>query len=254
MAKVIVLSNQKGGVGKTTTANALAVIFKARGYRVLAVDMDPQGNLSFSMGADTDGSATIYDVLKGELKTRFAVQRTALVDIIPSNILLSSIELEFTGASREYLLRSALQTLLPLYDYIFIDSPPALGILTVNAFTAADYVLVPLLSDIFSLQGITQLKETIDRVRNYCNPDIQMLGAFLTKHNARTRFSKEIKGTLDMVAADLDMPVLQTSVRESISLREAQSLQQSILDYAPYSNAVLDYGRLTNELLERGLA
>ena len=115
-------------------------------------------------------------------------------------------------------------------------------------------MLVPLLSDIFSLQGITQLKETIDRVRNYCNPDIQMLGAFLTKHNARTRFSKEIKGTLDMVAADLDMPVLQTSVRESISLREAQSLQQSILDYAPYSNAVLDYGRLTNELLERGLA
>ena len=234
MAKTIVLSNQKGGVGKTTTANALAVGFKSRGFSVLAVDMDPQGNLSFSLGADAESSATIYDVLKGELKTRFAIQKAPLVDTISSNILLSSIELEFTGVQREFLLKNALAPIQSSYDYIFIDSPPALGILTVNAFAAADYVLVPMLSDIFSLQGITQLAETIE-------------------HNPRTRFSKEVKGTVDMIAEDLHIPALDTYIRESVSLREAQSLQQSVLEYAPKSNAVIDYESLIDELIGRGL-
>lgn len=253
MAKTIILSNQKGGVGKTTSVYALATIFKSRGYRVLAVDMDPQGNLSFSMGANTDGGATIYDVLKGELKPRYAVQKLTLVDLIPSNILLSSIELEFTGAEREFLLKRALEPLKADYDYIFIDSPPALGILTVNAFAAADYVLVPMLSDIFSLQGITQLEETIRRVKMYCNADIRMLGIFLTKHNPRTRFSQEVRGTVEMVAADLEIPFLDVYIRESVALREAQSLQQSVLDYAPRSNAARDYENLADELLIRGL-
>ena len=145
MSLTIVLSNQKGGVGKTTSAYVLSTALKEKGYKVLAVDMDPQGNLSFAMGADTE-SATIYDVLKGELKPRYAVQKSALVDIIPSNILLSGIELEFTGARREFLLKEALESLKSSYDYILIDSPPALGVLTVNAFTASDYVLVPMLS------------------------------------------------------------------------------------------------------------
>lgn len=253
MAKTIVVSNQKGGVGKTTTTNALAVNLKARGYRVLAVDLDPQGNLSFSMGADTENSATIYDVLKGELKTQFAIQRTALVDIIPSNILLSSVELEFTGNEREYLLKNALHPLESLYDYILIDSPPALGILTVNAFTTSDYVIVPMLSDIFSLQGITQLFETIDRVKTFCNPHISMLGILLTKHNPRTRFSVEVKGTVDMISESYQIPVFETYIRESVALREAQSLQHSILEYAPKSNAVIDYNKLTEEILGKGL-
>ena len=252
MAVTIVLSNQKGGVGKTTSAYVLATSLKEKGYKVLAVDMDPQGNLSFAMGADVE-SATIYDVLKGELKPRYAVQKSALVDIIPANILLSSIELEFTGQHREFLLKEALDSLKNLYDYILIDSPPALGILTVNAFTAADYVLVPMLSDIFSLQGITQLEETIRRVRNYCNPGIQVLGVFLTKHNPRTRFSKEVEGTLRMVADDLKMPALNTFIRESVALREAQSLQCSVFDYAPGCNAVQDYENLLQELTQRGL-
>ena len=214
--------------------------------------MDPQGNLSFAMGADTE-SATIYDVLKGELKPRYAVQKSALVDIIPSNILLSGIELEFTGARREFLLKEALESLKSSYDYILIDSPPALGVLTVNAFTASDYVLVPMLSDIFSLQGITQLDETICRVRNYCNPRIQILGVFLTKHNPRTNFSKEVEGALRMVAEDLDVPVLDTFIRDSVALREAQSLQRSVLEYAPECNAVQDYKKLIQELIQRGL-
>lgn len=253
MAKTIVVSNQKGGVGKTTTTNALAVGFKEKGYNVLAIDMDPQGNLSFSTGANTENNATIYDVLKGELKIQYAIQRTPVFDIIPSNILLSSVELEFTGAQREYLLKNALAPLQSQYDYIFIDSPPALGILTVNAFAAGDYILVPMLSDIFSLQGITQLFETIDRVKELCNPGIQMLGILLTRHNPRTRFSREIKGTLEMISADFGIPVFETFIRESVALREAQSLQRSILEYAPKCNAVIDYMNLTQEILEGGL-
>ncbi len=253
MAKTIVLSNQKGGVGKTTTANALALIFRERGYKVLAVDLDPQGNLSFSTGADTDGTATIYEVLKEEVKPRFAIQKTGLVDIIPSNILLSSIELEFTGTQREYLLQRALEPLQQVYDYIFIDSPPALGILTVNAFTASDFVLVPMMSDIFSLQGLTQLSETVSRVKNFCNPDLQILGVFLTKHNPKTRFSREVKRALNLLAQLFSIPVLDRFITESVARREAQSIQQSVLDYAPSCNAVQDYKTLTDELQERGL-
>ena len=188
MSLTIVLSNQKGGVGKTTSAYVLSTALKEKGYKVLAVDMDPQGNLSFAMGADTE-SATIYDVLKGELKPRYAVQKSALVDIIPSNILLSGIELEFTGARREFLLKEALES----------------------------------------------------------------LRVFLTKHNPRTNFSKEVEGALRMVAEDLDVPVLDTFIRDSVALREAQSLQRSVLEYAPECNAVQDYKKLIQELIQRGL-
>lgn len=253
MAKVIVVSNQKGGVGKTTTTNALAIGLKAKGFKVLAIDLDPQGNLSFSMGADTEISATIYDVLKGELKIQYAIQRLPIVDIIPSNILLSGIELEFTGTLREFLLRNALKPLLDLYDYILIDTPPALGILTINAFTASDYIVVPMLSDIFSLQGIAQLFETIDRVRSLCDSPIEVLGILLTRHNPRTRFSREITGTVNMISNDLQIPLFDTYIRESVALREAQSLQKSIVDYAPQCNAVKDYQSLIDELLEKGL-
>ncbi len=253
MATTVVLSNQKGGVGKTTSAYVLATIFQEKGYRVLAVDMDPQGNLSFSLDAQTNGNATIYDVMKGELKPQYAIQKSAQVDLIPANILLSGIELEFTGARREFLLKTALESVKPYYDYIFIDTPPALGILTVNAFTAADHILLPVMSDIFSLQGMIQLEETIQQVKSYLNSSLNVLGVFLTKHNPRTRFSREVEGTLKMVAGDLGLPVLDTHIRESVALREAQSLQKSALKYAASSNAVQDYQNLAEELIKRGL-
>jgi len=137
MAKVFSVSNQKGGVGKTTTTGAIAAGLKLKGFKVLCVDLDPQSNLSFSAGAETEDCPTIYDVLKGEAKTSFSIQKTPSFDIIASNILLSGIELEFTQTGREYLLKEALSSIKNKYDYIFIDTPPALSILTVNAFTAS---------------------------------------------------------------------------------------------------------------------
>ncbi len=253
MAKVISISNQKGGVGKTTTTGALAAGLKIKGYKVLCVDLDPQSNLSFSSGAETDDCPTIYEVLKGEAKTSFTIQKMPSFDIISSNILLSGIELEFTQTGREYLLREVLSSVKDKYDFIFIDTPPALSILTVNAFTASDYIIIPMLADIFSLQGIAQLSETIDRVRRYCNPNLKIEGILLTKFNKRTILSREIKGTAELIAEQLGTSIFNTTIRSSVAIMEAQTNQQEMFSYAPKNPAIQDYKDFVNELIERGL-
>lgn len=253
MAKVISISNQKGGVGKTTTTGAVAAGYKNKGYNVLCIDLDPQSNLSFSAGAETEDCPTIYEVLKGEAKTSFSIQHTQSFDIIASNILLSGIELEFTQTGREFLLKEALSSVSHKYDYIFVDTPPALSILTVNAFTASDYIIIPMLADIFSLQGIAQLSETIKRVRTYCNPNLKIEGIILTKYNKRTVLSREIKGTAELIADELDTSLFNTTIRSSVAVMEAQTNQQNIHSYAPKNGAALDYVDLVNELLKRGI-
>lgn len=253
MSKVISVSNQKGGVGKTTTTCNLAAGLKQKGFRVLIVDLDPQGNLGFSVGADSETCATIYDVLKGDVKTQFAIQKTDTADIIISSILLSGIELEFTNTGREYLLKEALKPILELYDYIILDTPPNLGILTINAFTASNTIIVPMLSDIFSLQGIAQLYETMERVKKYCNSGLSIAGILLTKYNPRTLLSREIRGTAELIAQDLHIHLFDSFIRNSVVVSEAQSLQQSILDYAPKNNISKDYLQFVDELLAKGV-
>lgn len=253
MSKIISVATQKGGVCKTTTTSALVAGYKKKGRKVLAVDMDPQGNLSFSLGADIENSATIYHVLKGELRPQFAVQHTQIADIIPSNILLSGIELEFTDRGREFLLKRALEPLTEIYDYIFIDTPPGLGILTVNALSASDYVILPMLADIFSLQGIAQLFETVEHVRLACNPSLSIAGILLTKYNPRARLAREVHGTAELISENLGIPLFRSYIRNCISLSEAQSLQENILDYAPKSTGVNDYLSLIQELSGRGI-
>jgi chromosome partitioning protein len=253
MAKVISISNQKGGVGKTTTTCSLAAGLKKKGYRVLAIDLDPQGNLGFSVGADTETSASIYEVLKGEVKTQYAIQKTDSMDIIISSILLSGIELEFTNTGREFLLREAIRPIQPFYDYILLDTPPALGILTINAFTASDLIIVPMLSDIFSLQGIAQLYETVERVKKYCNPNLSIAGIVLTRFNPRTRLGREVRGTAELIADDLHIHIFDSTIRSSVTASEAQSLQQNVFDYDPHSHVAQDYGKLIDELLAKGV-
>lgn len=253
MAKVISISNQKGGVGKTTTTGAVAAGFKQKGYKVLCVDLDPQSNLSFSAGAETEDCPTIYEILKGEAKTSFSIQKMPSFDIISSNILLSGIELEFTQTGREFLLKEALISVKDKYDYIFIDTPPALSILTVNAFTASDFIIIPMLTDIFSLQGIAQLSETIERVKRYCNPNLKVEGIVLTKYNKRTILSREIKGTAELIAEQLNTSIFNSTIRSSVAIMEAQTNQQDIYNYAPKNLAAQDYMELVEELIERGL-
>ncbi len=253
MAKTICITNQKGGVGKTTTTYALGLGLRKKGYKVLIVDLDPQGNLSFSVGAETEESITIYEVLKGEYNAEEAIQHTPIIDIIPSNIVLSGVDLEFTHTGREFLLREALSNVQNIYDYIIVDTPPSLNILTVNAFALSNKIIIPMIADIFSLQGIAQLYETIDRVKRYCNPSINIEGILLTRYNKRIILSSEIKGTAEMIAKELNTTVFNTHIRSSISIQEAQTKQENLYEYAPRNSAVMDYMQFVEELLSRGM-
>ncbi len=255
MAKILCVSNQKGGVGKTTTTNILAMGLRKRGRRVLCVDFDPQGDLSFSLQADNrvEMQNSIYHALKGELLTVQTIQHTRLCDVIPSNMLLSGIELEFTGRGREFLLRNCLRPVLNLYDNILIDSPPALGILTVNAFTAADTVLMPVKPDIYSLQGLIQLNGTLEEVRKKSNPKIQAAGILITHFAARENASKVIQETARDLAGRLGIPLLQSTIRRSNEVTNAQIHREDAFAYAPRNKAVGDYGALVDELIGRGV-
>ena len=253
MGKIVSVITQKGGVGKTTTVNALCATLSRNDYRVLAIDMDPQGNLSFSTGADTDSKPTIYELIKGDVTVKEAIQRMSMTDIVPSNILLSGIELEYTGKNREFLLYTALKEAQPFYDYIIVDSPPGLGILTVNALTACDYVIIPMMPDIFSLQGLTLVYETIDYVKHTINPGIEIAGVLINRYVKRSKLHKEVYGTAKMICQKLHIPLLETVIRNSTALAEAQALQMDITEYARRSTGTKDFASLVTELERYGM-
>lgn len=248
MATIITINNQKGGVAKTTTSLAIAAGLTLKSYRVLCIDLDPQSNLSLSGGANSD-AGTIYDVMKGDLAAIETVQSINGLNIIPSNILLSGADMEFTKTGREYLLKESLESLKDLFDYIIVDTPPSLGILTVNSLVASNLVIIPMTADMFALQGMGQLNNTIIQVRKYCNPSIRIAGILLTKYNNRTILSRDLMETIQETAKNLNTKVFKTTIREGIAIREAQTQQQSIFKYAPQSNPGLDYESLIQELL-----
>ena len=163
------------------------------GKKVLAIDLDPQGNLSFSLGIDDEDAYTIYDVFKGNCDISDAVQKGGICDVIASNILLSGVELELTGVGREYILREQMETIRDEYDYIILDTPPALSVLTINAYTASDELVIPMLCEILSLQGIAQLKQTIFAVQRYYNKELKVAGILLNKYNPRLTLTKDIQ-------------------------------------------------------------
>lgn len=253
MAKVISVTNQKGGVGKTTTSLALATGLQDKGFKVLAIDMDPQANLTFSLGGEGDDGPTVYELLRGEVQPRFSIQRTSYVDLIASNIVLSGAELEFAEEGREYILKKVLRSLHQRYDYIVIDSPPALGFLTINALAASHYMVIPMLADIFSLQGIAQLGDSLLRLRQYCNPQLEIGGILLCRYDNRTVLGKRIFETAEMVAEQIGTQLFRTKIRPSVAIQEAQTNQVSMFEYAPRNTGVRDYMAFVEELLSKGV-
>ena len=249
MARIIVVANQKGGVGKTTTANALACGLIGRGFKTLAVDCDPQGNLSYAMRAD-DQQEGLYEVMKGKAAPAEAIQRTEQGDIIPGSLLLAGADLEFTDTGREYLLREILGPFGNIYDYIIIDSPPTLGILTINALAAGDDVIIPMGADIFSLQGLSQLYNAISKVRKFCNPSLDIAGLLITRYNARTILSRDLREVIEEKAVQIGAHVYRAVIRESIAVKEAQTNQESIFKTSPGSNPAQDYHDFISEYLE----
>lgn len=240
--RITAVTNQKGGVGKTTTALALAGGLSLQGFKTLLIDTDPQANASFTMNADTEKPG-IYELLKGEAAS--AIQHTQQGDIIPSSIFLAGADMEFRDTGREYLLRDVIGPLKGRYDYIIIDTPPTLGILTVNALAAADDVLIPMGADIYSLQGLGQLYTTINRVKKYCNNALKIAGLLITRYSGRAILSQDLKDSISDTAARIGAELYSTIIREGIAVKEAQAQQASI--YTAKSNPAADYMDFVNE-------
>ncbi len=243
---VLAITNQKGGTGKTTTAEALLYGLSIKGFDTLAIDLDPQGNLSYTTGARTD-AATALGVLTGEVKAREAIQHTASGDIIAASKALAGADAFIKETGKEYRLKEAISD-LP-YDYIVIDTPPALGILTINALTAADYVVIPAQADIYSLQGIEQLAETIQPVRKYTNPKLRIAGVLLTRYSPRSILSREVAELAGQLAQRIGTKLYSSTIREAIAVKEAQISRKSLFEYAPTANVTEDYRSFLEELL-----
>lgn len=256
--KVVVFANQKGGCGKTTMANEFAAGLCEMGFKVLAVDMDPQGNLSDSARVNTAdaGLTTMYDVLKGTVHIADAVCHTDKYDIIPSNILLASAEQEIsTRIGRERILKKALDEVAEDYDYIVIDTPPSLGTLTVNAFTAADRAVIPILPDLFAVSGVTKLNDIIELIRENCNSNLVISGIVLTQFDMRTNNSQTIRAITDAISEKLHVPVFTTTIRKAVAVADARTAHQTVKEYgdakARKVTVASDFEQFVEEFLQK---
>jgi chromosome partitioning protein len=249
MKEVIAVINQKGGVGKSTTAFALGAGLSLKGHKVLFVDLDAQGNLSDTLRAK-DGSLSVMDLLAGLATAAEATWRGDRWDIIPSSPALAGADISISGNRKEYRLKEAIAPVKEEYSYIVIDTPPALGVLMTNALAACSWAIIPAQADRYSLKGIVRLHSTIDIVKKHSNPALEVKGILLTRHNTRAVLSRDIAEVIEQTAERLRTRLFKTAIRENVAIREAQARQQDIYSYAPKSNAALDYGAFVDELLE----
>lgn len=243
---IIAVCNQKGGQGKTTTAQAIATGAAHLGHTSLAVDLDPQGNLSFSMGGNS-ADVGAYELITGQATPGQTIQHTPQGDIITASGSLALADTTFTGDARINALKSALKPIKGKYDLITIDCPPTLNTLLINALVAADVVIIPLTADMYSLQGLYQLKQSIQAAQNI-NTGLKIGGVLFVKHNTRTILARDLSDVIKEKCRALGIPVYKTSIREGVAIREAQTARQSIFDYAPKSKPAKDYMQFLKEL------
>lgn len=243
--ETIAVVNRRGGVGKTATAHAIGAGLARKGYKTLFVDLDSQCNLTFDVGGNP-APLTSMEVLSGTATAQEAIQHTKGGDIIPASPSLAVADTTITGTGKEYRLKEALAGLD--YDYIIIDTPPALGVLTVNALTASNSAIIPAQAEVHSIQGIGLLYEVIRAVQKYTNPALTIKGILITRYNGRAILSRDMKSNLEATAKELGTKVFTTPIRECTAIKEAQATQSDIYSYAPKSNATADYTALLNEL------
>ena len=246
MPEIITVTNQKGGRGKPTVAAALVCGLHQRGARVLGIDLDPQGNLAFALGLDIGSGHTVYDVLTGTAAIQEAVISTQYGDVLPSDIMLSTAEASFTAPRREFMLAQQLNLLSGTYDFVVIDTPPALNILTINAYVASTSLIIPMEAEVLSLVGISQIQDTIEAVRESFNPGLKVLGILLNKFNARLTLSREILELAEEVACQLNSQVFPTKIRRGVGVAMAPAHGQRVLTYRPSSNPAQDLQRIVS--------
>jgi len=252
MGRIIAIANQKGGVGKTTTNINLSACLAQAGKKVLAVDSDPQGNTTSGLGIDKNNlQKTVYNLLLGECQPEDVLQKTAVENlfVLPANINLAGAEIELIGYDkREYILKKVLNSRRFLYDYILIDCPPSLNILTINALTAADSVLVPIQCEYFALEGLSQLMHTIGLVQKNLNPSLVIEGVVFTMYDARTNLSAQV---VEEVKKHLDKNVYRSIIPRNVRLSEAPSHGLPITLYDEKSKGAEGYVMLAEEVVER---
>lgn len=247
MSKIVSISNHKGGVGKTTSVINIGAGLNKLGKKILLVDLDPQANLSQSLGL-IDQERTIYGALRGEYKLPL-IETVKGLDVIPSTLDLSGAEIEMSGeAGREYILRERIEPIRASYDYILIDSPPSLGLLTINSLTASDEVFIPLQAQYLALRGLTKLLEVIDKIKKRLNKELRVGGVFITQYDGRKVLNRNVVATIEAHFKD---EVFKTRVRDNIALAEAPAQGLDIFRYSPKSYGAEDYLSLSKETLKR---
>ncbi len=253
MGRIIAIANQKGGVGKTTTAINLSSSLASMGKKVLSLDMDPQGNMTSGLGVDKDEvEKTVYDLIIGNAEVEECICKDALdnIDVLPSNINLSAAEIELIGVeNKEYILKNEIDKIKDNYDFIIIDCPPALSMLTINAMTTADSVIVPIQCEYYALEGLSQLIHTIELVKERLNPNLEIEGVVFTMYDARTNLSLQV---VENVKDNLEQNIYKTIIPRNIRLAEAPSYGLPINLYDPKSTGAESYMMLAEEVINKG--
>ena len=252
MGRVIAIANQKGGVGKTTTTINLSACLAEKGKKILVIDTDPQGNTTSGFGLEkNDIENTIYELLLGEISIEESIIKNAVegVDIIPSNVNLAAVEIELIGVDKkEFILRNEVEWVKDRYDFIIIDCPPSLSLLTINSMTTADTVLVPIQCEYYALEGLSQLIHTVNLVKERLNPDLDMEGVVFTMFDSRTNLSMQV---VENVKANIQQKVYDTLIPRNIRLAEAPSYGMPINIYDPKSAGAEEYMSLADEIINR---
>lgn len=243
--EIIAITNQKGGVGKSTTSLNLGQGLKKKGYKVLFIDLDSQQNLSYTMGANPN-IPTSYELLKEEVGLNDSIQTTVSGDLIAASAQLAGSNRDITKTN---VLKKSLEREKLDYDFVIIDCPPALSILTINALTTANRVIIPAQADIYSLQAISQLHNTIESVQRNANRDLVIAGILLTRYNNRAILSRDLTDLINETAQKIQTKVFKSRVREAIAIKESQAMQTDIFTYAPSSKVAKDYDDFIEELL-----
>ena len=248
--RIIALANQKGGVGKTTSTINIGIGLAQFGRTVLLADLDPQAHLTYSLGIPAhELEATIYEVLRGQITLEKVMLQQYGVTILPASLDLSGAEIELAAVpGREFLLREAMSTLQE-FDYVLLDCPPSLGLLTLNALTTATEVYIPLQTEFLALQGLSKLLQTVDIVKKRLNPTLTVTGIIGTRYDHRKKLSKEV---VEKIQGYFGAILFPTLIRDNIALAEAPSFGQDIFTYRPHSHGAEDYRQLCQEIIKRG--